>query len=307
MHDMAVNQTPPRRASSTLRFLPVAALLVGLVLPLPAHADSILEVLHSVAAANCRQPGLQHYLVSVKSPQIEELINATSVEIPTLPKPPPPTLTRFWQSNGPGFVFASMPQPRPIGETITEPLAALVAIEPGLMLIPAAGAKRRADLLKDADIKQSEVVLADNLTRHLEIVFNKPTDLEEAFYARSTQLPQSGVLALALDIDTRTSRISELTLTAEGRPRLTVEIRYYERDDCHVPERISTTSPDGLVDELIEIRYQPINEFVLPVSVRRFIRHQDYQEQLEIFYKDYRINQPVPADIQARLDSHQQE
>ena len=49
-----------------------------------------------------------------------------------------------------------------------------------------------------------------------------------------------------------------MTLAAEGRSLLTVEVRYYERDNCRVPERVNTTSPDGKVDELIEIQWRPL-------------------------------------------------
>jgi hypothetical protein len=33
----------------------------------------------------------------------------------------------------------------------------------------------------------------------------------------------------------------------------------------------------------------------------RIIRRPELQENLEVFFKDYQVNQPIPEDIQTRL------
>ncbi len=35
----------------------------------------------------------------------------------------------------------------------------------------------------------------------------------------------------------------------------------------------------------------------------RVIRHPELQEKLEVFFKEYQVNQPIPEDIQPRLDN----
>jgi hypothetical protein len=80
-----------------------------------------------------------------------------------------------------------------------------------------------------------------------------------------------------------------------------MEIRYLEVAGGHIPERFQITSPDGKVDDSFEVKFIEVDSFLLPASMLRVIRRPELQEKLEVFFKDYQVNKPIPEDIQTQL------
>ena len=280
-------------------------ILLFLILATPAilFANDELTVLEKVVAANAlTQPELQNYLVTVETSRIEEMMSSMTAGMPEDVKPPaPPVIVKFWQRNGEGLVFAKKETLTPYVEKMVNRLSANLAIELYEMILPADQADARQALIKDAKLKSSEVSLAEQLIQRLEITFNKPTDLNGAFYVSGMRLPQKQINTLTFDIDTRTNTVNEMSLTVEGGLQLTVEIRYRAVTGGHLPERFQITSPDGKVEDIFEATLAEVDNFVLPTSMLRTINRPELQETLEVFFKDYQLNQPIPEDIQTRL------
>ena len=280
-------------------------ILLFLILTTPAilFANDDLTVLEKVVAANAlTQPELQNYLVTVETSRIEEMMSSMTAGMPEDVKPPaPPVIVKFWQRNGEGLVFAKKETLTPYVEKMVNRLSANLAIELYEMILPADQADARQALIKNAQIKSSEVSLAEQLIQRLEITFNKPTDLNGAFYVSGMRLPQKQINTLTFDIDTRTNTVNEMSLTVEGGLQLTVEIRYRAVTGGHLPERFQITSPDGKVEDIFEATLAEVDNYVLPTSMLRTINRPELQETLEVFFKDYQLNQPIPEDIQTRL------
>jgi len=280
-------------------------ILLFLILTTPAilFANDDLTVLEKVVAANAlTQPELQNYLVTVETSRIEEMMSSMTAGMPEDVKPPaPPVIVKFWQRNGEGLVFAKKETLTPYVEKMVNRLSANLAIELYEMILPGDQADARQALIKNAQIKSSEVSLAEQLIQRLEITFNKPTDLNGAFYVSGMRLPQKQINTLTFDIDTRTNTVNEMSLTVEGGLQLTVEIRYRAVTGGHLPERFQITSPDGKVEDIFEATLAEVDNFVLPTSMLRTINRPELQETLEVFFKDYQLNQPIPEDIQTRL------
>ena len=280
-------------------------ILLFLILTTPAilFADDDLTVLEKVVAANAlTQPELQNYLVTVETSRIEEMMSNMTAGMPEDVKPPaPPVIVKFWQRNGEGLVFAKKETMTPYVEKMVNRLSANLAIELYEMILPADQADARQALIKNAKLKSSEVSLAEQLIQRLEITFNKPTDLNGAFYVSGMRLPQKQINTLTFDIDTRTNTVNEMSLTVEGGLQLSVEIRYRAVTGGHIPERFQITSPDGKVEDIFEATLAEVDNFVLPTSMLRTINRPELQETLEVFFKDYQLNQPIPEDIQTRL------
>jgi hypothetical protein len=274
-----------------------------LTTPTILFANDNLAVLEKVVAANAlTQPELQNYLVTVETSRIEEMMSSMTAGMPADVKPPtPPVIVKFWQRNGEGLVFAKKETLTPYVEKMVDRLSANLAIELHEMILPADQADARQTLIKNAKLKSSEVSLAEQLIHRLEITFNKPTDLHGAFYVSGMRLPQKQINTLTFDIDNRTNTVNEMILTVEGGLQLTVEIRYLEVTGGHIPERFQITSPDGKVEDIFEATLAEVDSFVLPTSMLRTINRPELQEKLEIFFKDYQLNQPIPEDIQNRL------
>ena len=274
-----------------------------LTTPTILFANDNLAVLEKVVAANALiQPELQNYLVTVETSRIEEMMSSMTAGIPADVTPPaPPVIVKFWQRNGEGLVFAKNETLTPYVEKMVKRLSTNLAIELNEMILPADHADARQALIKNTKLKSSEVALAEQLIRRLEITFNKPTDLHGAFYASGMRLPQKQINTLTFDIDTRTNTVNEMNLSVEGGLQLTVEIRYLEVPGGHIPERFQITSPDGKVEDIFEATLAEVDNFVLPTSMLRTINRPELQETLEVFFKNYQLNQPIPEDIQTRL------
>lgn len=279
--------------------------LIFMVLAAPpspaANADlALLEAV--VAASSSVQPGLSSYLATVETPRIAEMMSSMTRDIPVGVKPPePPAMKRFWQRDGPSLVFAAQSPLPPYVEKMTTQLSANLAVELNEMLLPAERAEQRHALVQDAVVKTSTATLADQLSYRLEITFARPVDLDEAFYVTGLRLPQKQISALTFDIDGATSTIDELAIVTADGLQLSVEVRYRQVAGGAIPERFRITSPDGKVDDLFTVTFTEVAGYTLPASMRRVIQRPDLQDDLEVFFKDYQVNQPIPADIQARL------
>lgn len=286
-----------------LRSSIIALIFFILSMPSLLMADDKLAVLEAVVAASEQvQPDLQNYLATVETSRIEEMMTQLTSGMPSDVKPPPtPVITKFWQRNGEGLVFAKQTQLHPYVEKMVKQASANLAIELNEMLLPADRAEQRRELLKGAKVKSSEVALANSLMHRLEILFKEPTDLNEAFYVRGMRLPQKQINSLTFDIDSDTNTVSELGIVADNGLRLSVEIRYLKVTGGYIPERFQVTSPGGKVDDLFEVKFTEVDGHLLPASMLRIIRRPELQENLEVFFKDYQINQPIPEDIQTRL------
>jgi len=273
----------------------------------PSHllANDDLAILEQVATANTRiQPDLQNYLVTVETSRIEEMMSRMTTGMPEDVKPPPPpVIVKFWQRNGESLVYARQEALTPYVGKMVEQISANLAIELNEMLLPVAESEQRLKLVKGADIKVSEVALTDNLIHRLEVSFKEPTDLNEAFYVSGIRLPQKQIKSLIFDIDAKTNTVRELALLADNGLQLTVEIRYQEVTGGLIPERFQITSPDGKIDDSFEVKFIEVDNFFLPASMLRVIQRPELQEKLEVFFKDYQVNQPISEDIQTRLKS----
>lgn len=286
-------------------FLAILAFLI-LALPTFSFASDELTILESVVAASARvQPELQNYLATVETSRIDEILARLAVASTPDGKPPaPPVINKFWQRKGKGLIYVSESQFPPAAAEQVQQISADLAVDLNDILLPAEQAGQRRDLVKGAKITLSDVALADRLIHHLEITFAEPTDLEQAFYADGIRLPQKRITALVFDIDSTTETVSELRILAEDGMQLTVEIRYIEVPGGHVPERIKVTSPDGKIDDLFETVFSDVGGYLLPSSTQRTIRRPDLLDKTQVIFKNYRVNQQIPADLQDRLGNN---
>ncbi len=277
--------------------------ILSLVLPSLCWADNDLTVLESVASATARtQPSLRNYHARIETSRIKEMMAQLTKGMPEDVQPPPaPVIYKFWQRDGKGLVYADKTGLTPYVDKIVNQVSGSLAVELNEMLLPAKNKELRQQLASQAQTKASTVALADNLTHHLEIIFDEPKDLTEAFYVNGMRLPQKQVKALSFDIDTRMNTVNEMHIVAGNGLQLTVEIRYIEVDGGYIPERFKVTSPDGTIDDLFEVSFTNVEGYVLPASMTRTIRRPELQENLEVSFKDYQVNQAVPAELLNRL------
>jgi hypothetical protein len=216
--------------------------------------------------------------------------------------PPAPVIYKFWQRTGEGIVYADSNGLTPFVEKMVKQASGYLAIELNRMLLPADRAEQRRALVNKAKVKTNEVVIANSTINQFEIKFDSPTDLDKAFYASGLRLPQKKITSLAFDIDSQKNIVNEMKLSTADGLHLTMEIRYVELPGGFLPERFRTTSPDGKIDDLFEVTFKEIDGFMVPSTMTRTIRRPDLKEDLEISFRDYRINQPISADLQKKLD-----
>lgn len=292
-----------------LRILLTVLVTLLLTSPTTLLAEDRLAMLEAVATMNsAAQPGLESYLVTVETSRIAEMIERmTTGMVSDVPRPPPPMITKYWLRKGGGGIVAGPEPLQPYVAQMVERVSAHLAVELNALLLPADRAEQRRALAAAATVKASEVALAQDLLQRLEITFSEPTDLAAAFYAAGMRLPQKQVKTLIFDLDVRDKSVNELTIIlADGR-KLTVEIRYFDAPGGKLPVRFQVTSPDGQIDDLFEVQLTEVMGFHLPKSMRRILRRPDIQEDIEIHFRNYRINQPFPEAIRAKAAQPRQE
>jgi len=270
----------------------------------PAAATDGLALLETAATAQLRQqPGLENYQVTVETGKVAEMIQRMTASMPPdLPRPVAPVLTKYWQRQ-PAFnlVLAEGGSTGPYVQQMIERFSASLAVDLEDALLPEDQAAARAVLAEHATLKTVETSLADQLLHRLELTFSKPTDLDGAFYAADLRLPQKQVTALSFDIDAATRTLRELTVLTAAGLKLTVEIRYHRTDAGYLPERVSVTSPDGSVDDSIEVVYGRVGDYVLPQKMLRKLHRPDLEEDLAVDFRNYQVNTEFPANVRELL------
>ncbi len=286
------------------RFPLTYLLFLCLAIPSAVFAGDRLNALEAVVHSNARvQPGLESFQVTIETPRIGEMISRMTADIPSkIAKPAIPVVIKYWQREPYQSIVATLDKSvSPYVEQMVERASDNLAVELDRLLLPVDRAEQRRKLVASATIKSSEVALAQTLLRRVEIVFEQPTDLDQAFYVTALRLPQKQVRTLTFDIDTKTQTIGEMTVATEAGLVLSVEIRYLEVTNGYLPNRIQITSPDGKIDDLFEVQFTKVADFLLPATMQRTTRRPDLQDDLKITFKNYQINQPAAEIIRNRL------
>lgn len=283
--------------------------LVCFLLFLPSYAigDDLLADLEKTVSqrANLR-PGLEQYSARLISDQISEVFTTIAKKNPDqAPPAPTPELIHYWKQQRPALVAVRDASVNGIAQKTAGYFADQLAGGMSSTLIPASKAVQRHEIAGQALVKTSETRLGQTLLKRIELTFEKPVSLQEAFFTRSFPLPQEGIVTLYFDLDAGTNTIQEFgLLTAEGL-KLTAEMRYAEVPGGYLPERIKITSLDGSIDDNLEIAYEKIEGFTLPVKFSRSVRRPGEEGKLLVTFADFKINQPFPQEIRERFEQPQ--
>jgi len=272
-----------------------------LLLPALAIGDDRIAALEETALnRNNLQPNLEQHSCRISFDNLEALVR--TAHHPTgSPLPEVSPLARHWQRNRQELVTTINAQPTQAEQPFLEALALILSSGLDDALIPDGQTEQRQTIATQATIKTAETQLGQTLLKRLEFTFDTPASLQEAFYTQQLPLPQNQISSLYFDIDVSNRTIQEVGLrTAEGLT-LTLEIRYQEVPGGHLPARMKITSPDGKVDDLIEVTYEKVEGFDLPVKLVRVINRPGQQETLVITFDNYRINQPFPVTVQKQF------
>ena len=271
-----------------------------------AMAIETIDPLESAARQDDQlQPDLNTYQVTVETSKISETIQKMTASMPEdVPRPQPPKIIKYWKRGAPeSVILAQGEQAHPYITQMVERFSNSLAVDLESMLLPQSETQQRQQLLQEANIKMTEVVMADNRLQRFELQFDEPKDLDQAFYTTSMRLPQKEIKTLIFDIDLKSNTITEMrVITADGT-HLTTEIRYRQIVDVWVPERVHTTNLNGTIDDLIEVSFTSVGDYQLPARMVRLTRRADLNDELDVTFRDYTINQPLPESVLNRMQS----
>ena len=272
-----------------------------LLLPGLAVGDDRIATLEETALhRNNLQPNLKQHSCRISFDNLDAL--ARTARLPAgSPLPEVPSLARHWQSNRQELVTTINTQPTQAERILLETLAQILRSGLDDALIPEGLTEQRQKIAAQATVKTAETQLGQTLLKRIEFTFDTPATLQEAFYTQHIPLPQDQISSLYFDVDVSNHTIQEVGLrTAEGLT-LTLEMRYQEVPGGHLPARMKITSPDGQIDDLIEVTYETVEGFDLPAKLSRVINRPGQQETLVITFDNYRINQPFPVTVQKQF------
>jgi hypothetical protein len=276
------------------------------VLPTAVCAENRLALLEGVAqSAAALQPGLESYQATIHTDRIAATIEAMTASIPAdLPRPEVPKVIKYWRRGAPrSVIIASGAQTAPLVQQMVQRISASLAIEPEELLLPPGRATERQRLAAQATIKSTATSLADTVLQRVEVNFAAPADVGDAFYGNGLRLPQNGISRLLFDIDVNSRTVRELTVQTAAGEQLLAEFRYRPANGGLVAERVRVTSPDGKIDDLLEVTFTEVSGYLLPQKTVRHLQRPDLQDHLEVTFNGYRVNQPFPAEVEAQLAS----
>jgi hypothetical protein len=186
-------------------------------------------------------------------------------------------------------------------QQVVERVSAGLAIEPEELILPPGRGAERRQLAEPATVRSVETTLAETVLRRIEILFPVPTDIGDAFYGKGLRLPHKDVTRMQFDIDARSRAVRELSVQTATGTQLAVEFRYRAAAGGLLPERVRTTSPDGKVDDLLEVSFTEIAGYLLPARIVRTLNRPDLKDVLDVTFSAHRVNQPFPAGVEARM------
>jgi hypothetical protein len=213
-----------------------------------------------------------------------------------------PTIVKYWQAGAPRSVVAAIgAQVSLFTQQLVQRISANLTIEPDQLVLPPGKEAERRRLAGQATIKSTETSVADNVLQRVELLFATPADLGDAFYDSGLRLPQSGIAKLQFDIDAKTRTVRELFIQTMTGAQLFAEFRYRPARNGFLAERVRVTSPDGKVDDRLEVTFTEVAGYLLPGKIVRDLNRPDFKDHLELIFTAYRVNQPFPAEIEARF------
>jgi hypothetical protein len=283
---------------------PLVLIVMLLAAPAVARVEDRLAALEAAThSAGTLQPGLKNYQATVVTDRIAAMIQSSTASMPAdLPRPEVPTVVKYWRLGAPrSVIVATGAQASPFMQQMVQRVSANLAIEPDELVLPPGKAVERRRLAEQASIKSTETAVADNVLRRVELLFAIPVDLDDAFYGSGLRLPQSGIVKLQFDIDVKTRTVRELVVHTATGDQLLAEFRYRPVRDGLLAERVRVTSPDGKVDDRLEVTFTEIAGYFLPEKIVRTLNRPGLQDHLEVLFTNYRLNQQLPDEIEAQL------
>ena len=287
-----------------MKRLLIPLFFVCLLLPSAALAEDNLAALESaIQAPDTVQPGLQSYRAVVQTERIASTIASMTAGMPAdMARPQPPTVVKYWRrGTARSLIAAEGAQASPFMQQMVERVSASLAIDPEELLMPPGKAAERQRLVGAGTVRSTVTDLADSVLQRVEIRFPVPTDIGDSFYGSGLRLPQKGISRLQFDIEVKNRAVRELTIETGAGELLLAEFRYRQTTGGQLPEKMRVTSPDGKVDDRLEITFIEAGGYLLPAKVVRILNRPGLQDNLEVTFSDYRVNQPFPAEIEAQL------
>jgi hypothetical protein len=277
---------------------------ISLIVPASGLAENRLAPLEAVAqAAGALQPGLENYRATVQTDRIAAMIQAMTASMPAeMPRPEVPVVVKYWRRGAPrSVIVATGAQASPFMQQMVQRISANLTIEPEELVLPPDQWAERQRLAELATVKSTETALADDVLQQVEIHFTAATDIGSSFYGSGLRLPQNGIAKLQVDIDAKTRTVRELTVQTATGEQYVAEFRYRAAPGGMVIERVRVTSPDGKIDDRLDVTFAEVSGYLLPEKTERSLNRPGLQDHLSVTFSDYRLNQPFPADIEAQF------
>lgn len=275
-----------------------------LAVPTAAPAENILATLEdALQSTDAVQPGLERYQATVNTERIAATISSmTAAMPPEMPRPQIPSVTKYWRrGTAQSLIIAEGMQSSPFMQQMVQRISSSLSIEPAELLLPPGKQAERQRLAGQGTVRSTATDLPDRILRRVEISFATPAEVDQAFYGNGLRLPQKGIARLQFDIDVKTRTVRELTVQTATGEQLLAEFRYRQASGGYLPERVRVTSPDGKIDDLLEITFAEVSGFLLPAKTLRILNRPDIKDTLEVTFSNYRVNHPFPDEVETRF------
>lgn len=284
------------------RFLLVLTLI--LATPLTCAAGFDPAPLEQVGAHyRSALDGLDSYAVTVRTDKVAEMIGRMTANLPPeVPRPPVPTLTKYWSRVAGGSVVLAGDGPLlPTMRDMVEKYSRQFAIDLPFALLPENRSDDRDQFYHTADATVTDNRLEGSRRLTIRLGFATPVDLAGAFFSENLSLPQKQVSSLTFDLDPDRHLLLQLEVATADQRRVTMEVRHTTENGRDFPTELLITLPDGSLDDHFRTELEEVGDFWLPREQNRTIRRSNQVETIRATFEDYRLNVPLPPQVLERL------
>lgn len=274
--------------------------LILLLLPLLAAAadsDLLERVSHNYSAV---QPGLDNYRVTLETNKLDDMLAKMTANMPPdMPRPTAPTLVKYWSAaSGTSVIRGEGTNIFPYMQEMIGRFSEEFSIDLHGLLLPAAGAAKRAELLQQATVQTAE---AAPPAVTVSLAFAAPVDLQQAFYGDGLGLPQTDVRGLSLELEPEQGILRRMVISLGSGGELAVELGHRSFDGLVRPEELRVTAADGSIDDRFATTFAKVDDYLLPQRQEHTIHRRGREETITVRFTDYRLNTTFPPAVQQAL------
>lgn len=244
--------------------------------------------------------GLKSYICEVKTNQVDIMMKKMTAAMPEdLPRPEKPIIKKYWDRKNGMVIRLEGKNIFPYMREVSKKMSEQFALDLYDYFLPKDKKQLRHRLMKHAEKKLETIDEYQRFT----ITFKEKTNIDTAFFKKGLPIPTEDVKSIIMSLDTKRKLIKDMYIkydTVAGYKEYKLLADYKNIDGKYFLYNIYLMADDHSVMVGFRTDFEKIGEYYLPVKQIRMGEGTNVPEEekrIEVTFTDYKINEPIPADV----------